>query len=294
MHRDEREIDVEIVRRLLASQFPVWSGLPIRPVPSAGTDNAIFRLGDNMCVRLPRISGAALTLVKEQMWLNRIAPVLSLPIPIPLGRGVADSMFPWVWSVYQWLEGEEATSHNLSNLEQSAVDLGQFVCSLQEIDPKGGPEAGDQNGWRGAPLQHWDTVTRECISSLGDKIDGSAALRVWEAELAADPWQQPPVWVHGDLHSGNLLSARGSLSAVIDFGCLGIGDPCCDLLPAWELFHGRSRDVYRETLKGDDATWVRGRGRAVSWAVIVLPYYWETNPGLVARASRVLSAVLTT
>ncbi len=293
MHLDELQIDVDVVRHLLASQFPRWSKTPISRVLSSGTDNAIFKLGDNMCVRLPRTSGAAATLEKEQIWLERIAHDLTLSIPCPLGIGVADSVFPWVWSVYEWLEGEEATRYNLSNLEKEASQLGRFVTSLQRLNTIGGPVPGDPNGWRGAPLQRWDLVTRECISSLGNIIDGANTLRVWEVALDADLWLKPPVWVHGDLHSGNLLNTGGILSSVIDFGCLGIGDPCYDLLPAWELFHGRSRQVYRETIQADEATWLRGRGRAVSWAVIALPYYWDTNPSLVDRASRVLNQILT-
>jgi aminoglycoside phosphotransferase (APT) family kinase protein len=137
-----------------------------------------------------------------------------------------------------------------------------------------------------------DTPTREAIDTLHRSLDADAVTAAWEAALQAPAWQGPPVWIHGDLSPGNLLAVQGRLSAVIDFGCLGVGDPACDLMVAWTLFSGESRDVFRAALSVDDATWGRGRGWALSWALIFIPYYLNTNPVGVGNARHTIDEVL--
>jgi aminoglycoside phosphotransferase (APT) family kinase protein len=266
MHADEVDTDPQLVRRLLAAQFPQWASLPVRPVPSAGTDNALYRLGPDLAVRLPRIDWAVGDVAKEQRWLPLLAGQLPLPVPAPVGAGRPGEGYPWPWSVYRWLPGEDAAGGRLRNLAETATDLAGFVTALHRIEaPRPLDPAGSSRGVTDA----------------------------WEAALAAPEWHGRPVWVHGDLTPGNLLVEEGRLSAVIDFGALNVGDPAVDLLPAWNLFPGPVREVYRAALGVDDATWERGRGWALSVALIALPYYRHTNPAITAGSQLVIDRVLT-
>lgn len=291
MHPNEITTDVLLVRRLLTSQFPQWAHLAIKPVDSAGTDNAIFRLGNNMSVRLPRINWARGQVDKEHEWIPYLAPHLPLRIPIPLAKGKPDQGYPYSWSVYQWLKGENASIDKIVDPCQTATELAQFITALQQIDTTGAPLAEEHN-LRGVPLKNRDRITRESIVNLKGMIDTKAALAVWEEALKALEWNHKPVWFHGDLLIGNILFNQGRLSAVIDFGGLGVGDPACDLMIAWSLFSGESRDVFRDQLNVDDATWVRGRGQALSQAVIFIPYYLHTNPVGVGYARRMINEIL--
>jgi aminoglycoside phosphotransferase (APT) family kinase protein len=293
VHANERPIDVLLVRDLIDRQFPVWRHLPVTPVESAGTDNALFRLGKQLAVRLPRIPGATGQIGKEFRWLPLLAPHLPLPIPVPVAQGKPDRAFPWPWGVYRWLGGKPVTLERLYEPTVAARDLAGFVRALQSVDASGGPLPGDHNSGRGVPLAERDAATRNGIAACAGLIDATAATRRWETALAAPAWTAPPVWVHGDLQPGNLLQRIGIMTAVIDFGCLGVGDPAVDLLPAWYLFPPAARDVYRQTLGVDEATWLRGMGWALSVSVIALPYYLHTNPGLVAISRRAIAEVLT-
>jgi len=290
MHTGEVPTDEALVRRLLTSQFPKWAELPLKPVRSAGTDNAIYRLGDDMSVRLPRIDWATGQIDKEFTWLPRLAPQLPLAIPEPLARGEAGAGYPYDWAVYKWLEGSNATLKQIKDPARAATELAQFLKALQEIDTEGGLAAAEHN-IRGLPLANRDAGTRKAIAELKNLIDIDTALNVWESALDAPQWDRPPVWFHGDMLVGNILFTRGELSAVIDFGGLAVGDPACDLMIAWSLFEGESRAAFRAALDVDDATWARARGHALSQAVIFIPYYLETNPVGVANAQHMLSAV---
>jgi aminoglycoside phosphotransferase (APT) family kinase protein len=238
MHADEVDIDAPLVRRLIAAQFPRWAALPIEPIDSAGTDNAIYRLGRDMAARLPRVGSAARQLDKEHEWLPRLAPRLPFATPVPRARGGPGEGYPWSWSVSAWLEGEDAMVARVGDPRQAATDLARVVAALQRIDTAGGPPPGAHNFGRGVPLAQRDDPTREAIRALGGVIDGAAVTAAWDAALRAPAWRGPPVWIHGDLSAGNLLFVEGRLSAVIDFGGLGVGDPACDLMIAWTLFSG--------------------------------------------------------
>jgi aminoglycoside phosphotransferase (APT) family kinase protein len=292
MHDNEVDTGVALVGRLLRGQFPQWADLPIKPIQSAGTDNTIYRLGDEMAARLPRIPGAVEQVGKEQQWLPRLAPLLPLDIPIPLAEGKPGEGYPWHWSVYRWLEGENATNAGIADPAQAARALAEFIASLQRIDSTGGPPPGSHNFGRGVHLAVRDAATRAAIATLPGMIDTDAATAAWEASLQFPAWNAPPVWIHGDLQSGNLLTQEGRLSAVIDFGGLGVGDPACDLQVAWNLFSTETREIFREMLSVDEATWGRGRGWALSVGVIALPYYKDTNPVLAGISRRAIDAVL--
>lgn len=291
MHADEVHTDESLVRRLLAAQFPHWADLPVTRVESAGTDNALYRLGSDLAARLPRIHWAVGQAEKEHRWLPKLAPSLPLDLPVQLARGQPAEGYPWEWAVYRWLPGENASSGRLADPLQAAVDLAHFIAALQHIDPAGGPPAAEHN-LRGIPLSMRDANTRKAIAELDGMFDAAALAAVWESALQAPEWSRPPVWFHGDLLPGNLLVTGGRLSAVIDFSGLGVGDPACDLMCAWSLFSGASRDAFRAALGVDDATWARGRGQALSQAAIFIPYYLHTNPVGVRNARRMIAAVL--
>jgi len=289
MHADEVDTDVRLVRRLLAGQFPTWADLPIALVESYGTDHDIYRLGEDLSVRMPRLEGAAAQAHMEGSWLPRLAPHLPLAVPVQLAIGAPAHGYPFTWSVCSWLPGANAHG-TVVDLEQAAVDLAAFVTALRAVDTADAPPRSRHA--RGGPLADSDESVRAAVAELGTRIDGTAARRCWDESRGAGHWQGPEVWLHGDLLPGNLIVTDGRLSAVIDFGCLNVGDPACDLLPAWNVFDGISRRRFREELETDDDSWLRGRGWALSQALIALPYYWDTNPGIVRQCSHALAQVL--
>ena len=292
MHVDEVDTSVDLVRCLLAVQFPRWARLPITPVPSAGTDHALFRLGNDMVVRLPRIDWAVGQAAREAQWLPRLAPYLPLAIPTPLAHGMPGEGYPWTWSIYQWLPGGNATPDHVTDRQRAAQDLAEFILALQQIDPIDGLRCGLHHASRGEPSAMRDQETRAALTELEGLIDTAAAAVAWEAALRAPAWSEPPVWIHGDLHVGNLLACQGRLSAVIDFGCLSVGDPATDVMTAWLYLDADTRDLFRAVLVVDDATWARGRGWALSVGLIALPYYRHSNPILARIAHRAIDEVL--
>lgn len=293
MHADEVDIDAPLVRRLVATQFPEWAELPIEPVEPRGTDNALYRFGGEMVARLPRRERTVATLEKERAWLPRIAPFSTLAVPVPLSEGAPGEGYPWTWSVYRWLEGENATTERLADLGETASDLARFLAGLQAADTSGGPGPGEHNSFRGEPLRERDPAVRAAIEALVGEIDVATVTSLWEGALRAPDWCRPPVWIHGDLDSRNLLAVDGRLSAVVDWGSLGVGDPACDVMVAWKVLSAESRVVFRDALSVDDASWARGRGWALSQALGALSYHTpETNAVLVHEARRWLAEVL--
>jgi aminoglycoside phosphotransferase (APT) family kinase protein len=264
----EVRIDVPLVRRLVAAQFPHWASLAVVQVESAGWDNTIFRLGSDLAVRLPRRRIGAEQVGKEHRWLPILAPHLPLAVPVPLGRGVPGEGYPWHWTVCPWLNGELAALRRVADMGRTAVILARFIAALQAIDATGGPV----HEFRGVSLAARDHNTRASAAVLGDSFDTGAALRVWEAALAVPAWTGRPTWMHGDLHPANLLVERRELSAVIDFGLLSVGDPACDLMVAWTYLSNDSRKAFRSVLAVDDATWSRGRGWALQFGLRAAAY----------------------
>jgi aminoglycoside phosphotransferase (APT) family kinase protein len=259
---DKAAITPGLVEGLVASQFPDWAGLPVRRVELDGWDNATFRLGDDLSVRLPSADGYVPQVEKEHRWLPVLAPQLPLPIPEPVAQGEPGLGFPRPWSVYRWLRGEHASPERVADPVRFAADLAGFLAALYAIDATGGPKAGAHSFYRGSPLTVYDPETRESIETLRDEVDAEGATAVWEAALAA-PWRGPDVWLHGDVTASNLLVEGGRLSAVIDFGCSAVGDPACDTTMAWTFFSGESRAAFRAGVPLDERTWARGRGWAL-------------------------------
>lgn len=293
MHPDEVSTDSDLVRRLVELQFPEWVGLTVEPVPSGGTDNALYRLGDELVVRLPRHRRTAATLERERTWLPRLAPLLPVAAPEPVADGRPGDGYPWTWSIYRWLPGEPATPERLADPSAFAADLATLVTAFWRIDPSGGPEPAEANAFRGVPLADRDQAVRRAIDERAGSIDAAAATAAWENALGARAWDRPGVWIHGDLDSRNLLVVDARLSAVLDFGCIGIGDPACDVAVAWKALTPETRPAFRSALDVDDATWARARGWTLSQALMVEPYYsLQTNPTLVLEGRRWLADVL--
>lgn len=264
---ERRQLDVGLVRRLIAAQFPRWADLPVRRVATEGWDNRTFHLGDTMSVRLPSAAEYALAVAKEHRWLPTLAPGLPLPIPVPLAKGEPGEGYPFPWSVYRWIDGEPAGLDTIGDLTAFATDLAAFLTALRRADPTGGPGPGQHNWFRGGPLLTYDGGTRRAIAELDGEFPGDTATRIWESALGAR-WDGQPVWFHGDVAQGNLLVRGGTLAAVIDFGTSGVGDPACDLVIAWTLLSGESREAFRAGLAVDPATWARGRGWAL-WKALI-------------------------
>ena len=291
MHADNLHITYDLVRGLIADQFPQWSSLSLTRFPSAGTDNAIYRLGSDLCLRLPRRMASAHLVKKEVRWLPRLQN-LPLRVPRPQGRGQSGSGYPANWGFFDWIEGVPATMEGINQPCNAATALGQFITALQKVNIADAPLSGDANHHRGVPLIQRDALTRRAIHGLRHVFDHTALIVAWEATLSAPPWTGPPVWLHGDLQAGNLLAQDGVLTAVIDFGLMGAGDPACDLLTAWWYLPAKARPAFRAAVGVDQATWNRGRGWALSTAVIALDYYIDTNPTLAATTRRALDQIL--
>jgi aminoglycoside phosphotransferase (APT) family kinase protein len=283
MHADEADIDADLVWRLIAAQFPQWADLPVTPVESSGTDNAMYRLGADKAVRLPRISDAVENVGE---WLPKLAAGLPVAIPGVLGHGVPGEGFPWNWSVVQWLAGVNPVAGQVG--DPLAEDLAEFILALRRIDVTDGPSQ-----TRSGPLVRRDTATREAIGQLHGMIDTDAVTRIWDAALKLPEWPGPDMWSHGDLSPGNVLVVDGRLSAVIDFALAGVGDPTVDLEVAWNLLAAPARDTFRSALQVDDETWLRGRAWALSISLIQLPYYQHTNPVLAENSRYVIREILT-
>ena len=286
-----REIDASLVARLVGSQFPHWSGLPITAAEPNGWDNRTFRLGPELLVRLPSADRYAAQVRKEHRWLPVLAPHLPLPIPVPVAMGEPGEGYPWNWSVYKWLDGTPVSAARIVDLSEFAVVLASFLACLQKIDPTEGPPPGPHNFFRGGPPETYDADTRKAIATVQGMINAELATEVWETALGAT-WHGGPVWVHGDVAAGNLLLRDGRLAAVIDFGCSGVGDPACDLVIAWTFLSGQSREAFRVALPLDAGTWARGRGWALWKALITFAGNLQADQAAAATARRVIDEVL--
>jgi aminoglycoside phosphotransferase (APT) family kinase protein len=291
MHDDQLASNVEMVRKILRDQQPQWAAGPIREISSTGTDHALYRLDDNAVARVPLRETATRPIETEFRWLPWLAQHLPVEIPRPLARIEPTPDFPFPWSIHSWIEGECGTTAPI-NRSLLAVDLARLIEVLHDLDTTGGPPSIEAYCWRGVPLQMRDSTTRDAIASSRQLIDVAAVTAAWEAALDAPAWTSPPSWVHGDLSAGNLIFREGRLTGVIDWACMAVGDPACDLIVAWELLDESSRRSFHAELAVDDATWDRGRGWALSTALGALAYYQETNPFMAEQARRKLRSLL--
>lgn len=280
MHDDEVSVTERLVRSLLISQMPAIADRPLTVVEPWGTDNAIWRLGDDLVVRLPRIGWATGQIDRDAAWLPELAASLPLSIPEPVAVGEPGSGYPYRWAVHRWIPGDLATLEGQADQQEFARDLAGFVRALQAVPTTGAPAARN----RARPLRHYDDETRRAIDLASGLIDAGAATAVWEEALAAPPHDGPPLWVHGDLE-GNCLLLDGRLRGIVDWGSMCAGDPAVEVQVVWSpLFTGTSRDVFLDELGIDASTLARSRGAAIHQACAALPYYLDTYPEIVARS----------
>ncbi len=258
------EITSELVTKLILEQFPQLAHFTIKPVEFSGNDNRTFRLGNEMLIRMPSAQSYALQVKKEHKWLPILSRYLSHPIPKPLAIGQPSHDYPWNWSIYSWLPGESANTltHDQYDLNSIAIALALFLKELHKVDIKNALKPGLHNYWRGNHISIYDDQARSQIDELKDIIDAKAALSLWEKAINSK-WNNKPVWIHGDLSSGNILIKDRKLSAVIDFGCIGVGDPACDLVIYWTFFKNQSRKTFCKELELDNDTWIRASGWAL-------------------------------
>jgi aminoglycoside phosphotransferase (APT) family kinase protein len=289
LHADQIDTSVTLVQRLVAEQFPEWADLPVRRVDEFGTDHHLYRLGDELVARLPIIGWAVDQARSDERWLPVLAPHLPVALPVPLAVGEPGQGYPFPWAVVPWIPG--TTPGADTDRVALARDLAGFVRSLHAIDASDGPPKTGTS--RGTPLARLDDGVRGTLAASARLRDlAGDVLAVWEDAVSAPAYDGPPVWIHGDLMAGNLLVQDGRLSAVIDWGGLGTGDPAPDLCPAFWLFDGESRAAYVAAVGYDDAALRRARGWIVAPAVNGVDYYAETFPAM-ARAGRAsLEAVL--
>lgn len=294
MHEHEVPIDDGVVRSLLAGQFPDLADLPLERFPSGGTENAVFRLGSDLAVRLPLHEDAVSGLVKEIRWLPSLRPLLHLEVPEVRATGAPSHDYPFPWAIVHWLDGVDAMSAPIASLDEAADALARFCTDLWSIDPADVPSPDTSGFQRGQHLAYRDESFRVAVSQCEDLVDVAAVTRVWDEALNAPRWPGAPRWVHTDLIPPNLLVRDGRLVGVLDFGGVATGDPAWDLTPAWFVLDEGSRRRYRALLEGsvDEAAWTRARGAVVSQSVIALPYYRETNPTMVRVAQRGIEALL--
>ncbi len=296
MHRDEVTVGVDVMIGMIGDQFPDWSHLPIRPVPSSGTDNTLFRVGEELVARLPRRPSAVGAVEREWRCLPVISGAVPVRVPTPVAVGQPTTAFPFPWLISIWIEGQDLLAATAAGQSVDRVlladDLSRFVNELHHIRPVDGPIS-----FRGAPVAAQDENVRRSINLLveGDQLSTTQAeqLRsVWAETVSLPQWTAPPVWVHADLLAGNLLVRDGRLDAVIDFGGVGVGDPACDFLQAWSLFDCDSRARFRSLVDANEITWLRARGWALCQAVMAWPYYLDTNQAMVAIGRRAIDEIL--
>jgi aminoglycoside phosphotransferase (APT) family kinase protein len=280
-------VDSTLARRLVDEQFPQWRPLPLSRLDPAGSDHVIYRLGRSLSVRFPRHPGAVGQAAKEAALLPWLAPRLPLAVPVPVAVGSPGFGYPWEWGVARWLPGSSAAG--LGDSVEAARTLAGFLSTLQSL-----PVPADASLGADQPLAARDEVTRQAIADLADVFDAAALIRVWEQALEAPAWQRPPVWFHGDFHTGNLLTVDGRLSAVIDFGGLGVGDPAKDLQIAYTLLEPAPRAVFRAALDLDldEATWARGRGWTLTGGLLAYRAYAAGDERIAAQTTRQITAAL--
>src|SRR4051794_37219240 len=283
----EVDVDEALVRRLLAEQCPKLARRPLRLL-AFGWDNVVYRLGDDLVVRLPRRQVAAELIEHEQQWLPQLAPHLPLPIPAPVFVGRPGSGYAWHWSVTPWFDGDNALRTPPDDLLDAAVVLGRFCAALHQPASPGAPA----NPVRGGPLTTRRTRLESALAAAAPTVDRDAVQALWD-ELAARPlWGGPPVWLHGDLHPGNIVVHDGRVAAVIDFGDITAGDPATDLALGWMLFEGEARACFRaEAGDVDDDTWARARGWALGIGMACVTNSAD-NPPFHALGVRTVAAAL--
>lgn len=290
LHDDEFPIDDGLVSDLVRAQAPQWSSDRLRRLETSGTVNVVYRLGDDRVVRLPRSPDHATGPQREARWMPRFSTELPLRVPAHLVLGEPTERYPMHWSILEWIDGTVADETSLTDLDRAAVLLGATVTAMRRVPTAGAPAGGN---YRAFGLAKVDQTFRSFVERLPEDLDRSAVIRVWDSCLAAQTWTGPPTWLHSDLRGDNLIARAGEIVAVIDWEGCTVGDPSADLLAAWWLFDGDSRETFRRAVSQATASdWERAKGWALHMAVLAIPYYADTNPGFVGQARRALAEIL--
>lgn len=287
MHHDEIDIDEHLVRRLLTAQCPQWAGLPIETIDSTGTVNAVFRLGDQLAIRLPRTPRWH-DLDIELCWLATLAPHLPVAIPAALVRGEPAHGYRWPWAVFRWINGRTWDPNDNGSSHDAADDVARFFEAMHRLDPADQPCA---EPVAVAGLAASDDSVRSALKDARGMLDTDAVLKAWEQALRVPEWQGSPVLLHGDVLADNVLVRDGRLHAVIDWAGVRVGDPARDLMAAWTLFRGEARRRLRASMPFDDDTWARAHGWALT-RITNVAYYATTNPRFSADAIATITEAL--
>lgn len=286
-------INPELAQKLILKQFPEFSSLLITSVEKQGHDNRTFRLGDEMLIRMPTDESYALKVAKEQNLLPKLVHHLSFDIPVPIKMGAPSADYPYPFSIYKWLQGRSINLINKEEikLERLAFDMAKFLKELQTIKNVEGPMPGQHNWWRGGHISFYDKDAQEQIEKLSNIIDANKAMDLWIRALNTK-WNKAPVWIHGDFAIGNMLMKNGKLSAVIDFGGMGMGDPACDLVIAWTYLSGKSREIFIREMNLDEGTWLRAKAWALWKTSFVLGELEDKNSAEGLEQRRIIQEVL--
>jgi aminoglycoside phosphotransferase (APT) family kinase protein len=289
-------VDEQVARSLLRGQRPEWAELPISPA-GAGTDNRMYRLGDQLLLRLPRTADNAQAVRKEQAWLPRLAPQLPCRIPEPVHAGTPTDAFPLAWSVYRWIDGAEAGEPGaVTDWSTFGSDLATTVQHLHAVPLMGAVREGELSWYRGGSQQPCDEwVSRcfdDCRKSDGLDLDIERLHHLWQQALTLPEPSGRHVWLHGDMKPSNLLVQHGRLHAVIDFGSLSVGFPDAEHATLWD-FPTEARQAYWDAMGLDDVAWQRARAWAIAVGVSGVSYYWNSYPAFVAECLARLGAILT-
>lgn len=281
LHDDEVDIDIKIVRKLLDEQFPQYKQEELMSMRTSGTDNRMFNLGSDKLVRLPRTEGAVASLEKEALWLPQIGPKLPIEVPIPIHTGKSSKEYPFPWLICPFLEGASPNNSNPLDQEQAVLDLAKFIKQMQKLNTKNAPTCS-----RGQHIKIRDNTVKKYIPLLKEEYDISLLSEIWDSVINTPEWKGLSYWIHGDLHEGNILSKKGKIIAVVDFGLCGVGEPSCDYMCAWTLLGKESREKFKSLLNPDPSCWKRGLGWSFSMGILGYPYYKKTNPVFAEIAKR--------
>ncbi len=287
IHTKEVKLSLELVKQLLKEQFPDWASQDLQPLMHQGTDNVMLKLGDDKIIRLPRTLRAEQGLKKECLWLPRLGSKLPVQIPHIQGIGQPIDNYPYQWAIVNYLEGDSPCKSNSLDLTKAAADLGNFIKELQKVNTTNAPLCK-----RGQPLITRDKETMEFLGVLSGDFDTKLLGEMWSSMLKVPHWERNPVWLHGDLHAGNLLAQGGRLTGVIDFGMSGVGDPACDVMVAWSVLDQNTRELFRSVAEPDEATWKRAQGWALHFGIVACAYYKTRDPLLAVIAQRTLEEVV--
>ena len=292
MHQDQIEPTDDVVRALVADQFPAWADEPIRHLRSSGTVNTIFRIGERHAARFPLLGtnadDASRVLQSEVRAGARFAGVSPFPSPVPVGVGRPGCGYPLPWSVQTWLTGTDASKDDSSHSDEFARDLATLIAALRGVETRGHTPVGDH---RGGNLRNHDKWVERCLARSTHLLDVPRLTLLWQ-HFRALPRRDADRMTHGDLIPANVLVAGGRLAGVLDCGGFAATDPALDVIAGWHMLDDRPRTVFRAELGSDDLEWERSKAWAFEQALGAVWYYVDTNPTMSRMGRRTLDRIV--